>query len=224
MSSCYQPQRSCGQGNIFAPVCHSAHRGWSASVHAGIPSPKQTPWELTPPWSRHSLPPRSRHPPRADTPPEQTPPGPHPPKQTPPGSRHPPGADTPGADQPPPPGSRLRHTVNERPVRILLECILVCDCRYDFENVFGYVPNMGISKAERLRRGDSMMTHAMVLTAVHTDDVRDFAIRVCSHCENTKVTLQTANFQMGSLPIYCDVTLTAKIKERVGFCFHNCAV
>ena len=26
---------------------------------------------------------------------------------------------------PPPPGSRLRHTVNERPVRILLECILV---------------------------------------------------------------------------------------------------
>ena len=25
----------------------------------------------------------------------------------------------------PPPGSRLRHTVNERPVRILLECILV---------------------------------------------------------------------------------------------------
>ena len=33
-------------------------------------------------------------------------------------SRHPPRADT-------PPGSRLRHTVNERPVRILLECILV---------------------------------------------------------------------------------------------------
>ena len=26
---------------------------------------------------------------------------------------------------PPPPGSRLQHTVNERPVRILLECILV---------------------------------------------------------------------------------------------------
>ena len=45
------------------------------------------------------------------------------------GSRHPPplGADTPpeqtpsGADTPPPP----RHTVNERPVRILLKCILV---------------------------------------------------------------------------------------------------
>ena len=37
---------------------------------------------------------------------------------TPPPSRHPPGAD-------PHPGSRLRHTVNEWPVRILLECILV---------------------------------------------------------------------------------------------------
>ena len=46
-------------------------------------------------------------------PPEQTPP---PPEQT------PPGADPPRAD---PPGSRLQHTVNERPVRILLECILV---------------------------------------------------------------------------------------------------
>ena len=53
---------------------------------------------------------------------------------TPPGSRHPPpeqadtppGADTtPRARQTPPPGSRLQPTVNERPVRILLECILV---------------------------------------------------------------------------------------------------
>ena len=35
------------------------------------------------------------------------------------------GADPPGADTPLPPGSRLQHTVNERPVRILLECILV---------------------------------------------------------------------------------------------------
>ena len=86
----------------------------------------------------------------------------------------------------------------------------VCDCRYDFENVFGYVPNMGISKAERLRRGDSMMTHAMVLTAVHTDDVSDFALGVCSHCENTKS--KTDNFQMGSLPLFFyianNITLT----------------
>ena len=35
-------KRSLGQGNIFAPVCHSVHGG-SASVHAGIPPPQQTP-------------------------------------------------------------------------------------------------------------------------------------------------------------------------------------
>ena len=39
----------------------------------------------------------------------------------------PPGADPPRADTPP--GSRLQHTVNERPVRILLECILVVTAR-----------------------------------------------------------------------------------------------
>ena len=27
MLSCYRPKRSFGQGNIFAPVCHSVHRG-----------------------------------------------------------------------------------------------------------------------------------------------------------------------------------------------------
>ena len=89
--------------------------GMSASVHAGIPHTHT--WEQTPPQSGH---PREQPPPRAATPPEQTPPGADLPlEQTPPPpNRHPPGADT-------PPGSRLRHTVNERPVRILLECILV---------------------------------------------------------------------------------------------------
>ena len=67
-----------------------------------IPPREQTP---PPPGSRH--PPRSRHPPWSRHPREQTPPG----------------ADTPGADTPP--ASRHRYTVNERPVRILLECILV---------------------------------------------------------------------------------------------------
>ena len=59
-----------------------------------------------------------------------------PPREQTPGSRHPLGADTtpgpdtlalgpdpPGAD--PPGGGRLQHTVYERPVSILLECILV---------------------------------------------------------------------------------------------------
>ena len=52
------------------------------------------------------------HHPRADTPL-----GPDPPEQTPPKSRPPRSRHT--------PGSRLQHTVYERPVRILLECILV---------------------------------------------------------------------------------------------------
>ena len=105
--SCYRPQQSCGQGNVFTRVCHSVHRGWvgvSASVHA--PLGADTPWS---PWEQTL-------PPGADTPPEQTPPQ----EQTPPWSRHlqsrhPPGADTPmGADPPradtpweqTPPGSR----------------------------------------------------------------------------------------------------------------------
>ena len=118
MQSCYQLQRSCGQGYVFTCVCDSVNRGVSASVYAGIP-----PWEQTPPQADT---PQSR-PPRADPPLEQT----HPREQTPPWSRHPPGADTlrsrhphphpPGADTPP---SRLRHTVNERPVRIYWNAFL----------------------------------------------------------------------------------------------------
>ena len=47
--------------NIFAPVCHSVHRGESASVHAGIP-PKETPRQGDPP-------PLPRRPPAKETPP-----------------------------------------------------------------------------------------------------------------------------------------------------------
>ena len=109
MINCYRPQRSWAKV-IFSQACvkNSVHGGGSASVHAGIQPPG-----ADPPGSRH--------------PQEQTPQSRHPPEQTPPQSRHhPPGADTPnppGADTPP--RSRLQHTVNERPVRILLECILV---------------------------------------------------------------------------------------------------
>ena len=125
-ANCYRLQRSCGQGNIFTPVCHSVHRGESASVHAEIPHP---PGADTP-QSRHPL--EHTHPtgadtrleqtppgadtPRADTPPEQTPPRVDtPPEVDTPRNSHPPGADTPS------PGSRLRHTVNERPVKQFTE-------------------------------------------------------------------------------------------------------
>ena len=113
----------------------------SVSVHVGIPDtpPEQTPPGADTPWEQ--TPPSSRHPPRADTPQSRHIPwsrhpsgSRHPPEQTPPGSRHPPQSrqppeQTPQSRHPPgantPQRSRLWHTVNERLVRILLECILV---------------------------------------------------------------------------------------------------
>ena len=134
----YRPQRSWAKV-IFsqASVCPQGG-GVSASVHAGIYPPGADPPDQTP-WSRH--------PPGAD-PPEQTPPRADPPGADPPRSRPlweqtptplgadtiPLGADTPPGADPweqtpprsrPPLGSRLQHTVNEWPVCILLECILV---------------------------------------------------------------------------------------------------
>ena len=143
----YRPQRSCGQGNVFTPVCHSVHwRGvclsacWDTTPPGSRhPLRADTPWEQTPPQqtpprSRHpweQTPPESRHPPRSRHPPSRHPPG----ADTlgsrhPPWSRHPPGAATPQEQTPLPPGSRFRHTVNERPVRILLECILLSSVHF----------------------------------------------------------------------------------------------
>ena len=136
-------------------VIHSVHRGglqrtppdqgeppWTRENPPGTrqTSPGQTPQDQggTPPWP--SRPPQDQ----ADHPrPGRTPPGPgrppsrppwdqggtprdqadpHVTRQTPLDQADPPGpADT----TTPPPGRRLQHTVYERPVRILLECILV---------------------------------------------------------------------------------------------------
>ena len=72
------------------------------------PRTRQTPPDQADPWTRQT-------PPWADT----ISPGP--------GRHHPPRPDPPPPDlaDHPPLGSRLQHTVYERPVRILLECILV---------------------------------------------------------------------------------------------------
>ena len=51
-----------------------------------------------------------------------------PPHGEPPAWRTPPGMENPPGWRTPPRGSRLQHTVYERPVRILLECILVFVC------------------------------------------------------------------------------------------------
>ena len=140
---------------MFLHLCHSVHGGEGvpdqAPPHpdqAGTPPDQggtppepgrypQTRHPRTredPPWDqagppRDQTPPRpGRNPPRPDTPTlpgpgrtpqDQTPPrdqGGTPLDQTPPGTRE---------EPPPPRNSRLRNTVNVRPVRILLECILV---------------------------------------------------------------------------------------------------
>ena len=106
----YRPQRSCGQGNIFTPVCHSVHRGGGVVVvsHKAL--------RQTPPDQAHC--PhldQAHHPPGPGTPPSRT-------RHTTPldqAHHHPPTRHS------PPRWSRLRHTVYERPVLILLECILV---------------------------------------------------------------------------------------------------
>ena len=59
----YRPQRSCGQGNIFTPVCHSVRRGGvlpqcMLGYHTP-PGQGRTPPDQTPPWIRH--PPQIRH-------------------------------------------------------------------------------------------------------------------------------------------------------------------
>ena len=123
---------------IFSQACvkNSVHRG---GVPDQAPPPDQAGTPLPPDQAGTPLPPD-----QAGTPPDQTPPPDHagtPPDQAgtptrpgryPPGTRHPPrpGRYPPGTRHPPgpdplPPNSRLRDTVNVRPVRILLECILV---------------------------------------------------------------------------------------------------
>ena len=102
MTNIYRPQRSCGQGNIFTPVCHSVHRGsvclstcWDTTPPTGADThlEQTSPWQQTPPGSRHT------HPPGADTAPQNRhPSGGDTPLSRPPWSRHPPRADPPEAD------------------------------------------------------------------------------------------------------------------------------
>ena len=81
----------------------------------------------TPPRTRETPPPGTRQttPDQGEPPPRENPPwdqGEPPWQGEPPPSRENPPART---KENPPPGRRLQHTVNERPVCILLECILV---------------------------------------------------------------------------------------------------
>ena len=135
MHSFYTCLSFCSQGGVV--VSHKALR--QTPPRPGTPPRPDT----SPPQTRHTTPPdQAHHPPRPGTPPPQTmhtppldqthhPPTRHttpsprpgtPPDEAPPHDQAPPPPDQ---AHPLPPGSRLRHTVYERPVRILLECILV---------------------------------------------------------------------------------------------------
>ena len=106
LSYFYRPQQSCGQGNVFTGVCLSTGGRVSASVQC---------WDARPPLDQADSPPDQADPPdQAGTPLKPGRP-PCPPDQ----------ADTPLWTRQTPLGSKLQHTVYERPVRILLECILV---------------------------------------------------------------------------------------------------
>ena len=93
-----------GQGYIFTGVCHSVNRGGPGQV---APPRQAPPLPGRHPPLQAGTPPPGRHPPSRQAPPLQAgtpPPGRHPPLQA---------------------GTPPRDTVNARPVRILLECILV---------------------------------------------------------------------------------------------------
>ena len=121
-----RPQRSCGQGNVFTGVCLSTGGclpqcmlGCHTPLDGEPPGWRNPPWDQVDPPTPDSQPLDGESPPGPGRPPD----GELPQMENPPGTRQ-----TPQMEKPPPPGSRLQHTVYERPVRILLECILVILC------------------------------------------------------------------------------------------------
>ena len=114
----YRPQRSCGQGYVFTRVCDSVHGGVSGRETpagrplAGSPPSGRPPWQGELPEGKPFSQQGEPCPPAGRTPSSRENPllAGRPPWQ----------GDPPWQGAPPP-----RHTANERPVRILLECILV---------------------------------------------------------------------------------------------------
>ena len=90
----YRPQRRCGQGNIFTPVCHSVHGGVSSRDTPGRENPH---WET--PLARRRTPP-GRTPPLGRPPSKETPWQ----REPPPSRENPPRRLPLGKENPPPPG------------------------------------------------------------------------------------------------------------------------
>ena len=119
------PATKLGQGYVFTGVCHSVNRGGTHPPRPGADTP---PGPGTPLDQVH--PPRTRYTPGTRyTPRDQVPPGT---RYTPPGTRYTPWDQV---HPLPPMHSMLGDTVNERAVRILLECNLVLHVISSNENV-----------------------------------------------------------------------------------------
>ena len=125
-------KRSLPQGNIFAPVCHSVHRGeYLTPPRPGAPPDQVPPVTRYTPGAGTSPGPGTTPPGTRSTPQDQV----HPPRTryTLPVQVHPPRTrytprdkvHSPGTRYTPSVQSMLGDTVNTRAVRILLECNLV---------------------------------------------------------------------------------------------------
>ena len=148
-------------------------------------------------------PPRSRHPP-----------------PRPPGSRHIPWEQT-------PPGSWLRHTVNERPVRTLLECILVLCISIPFNHSFGYCEKIAIKghkpvghygngfKSGSMRIGKD----ALVFTKHATSGTKSVGFLSQTFlaeikAETVLVPIVTWNLDTGTYLLHIDVLRITKMKIK----------
>ena len=100
----YRPQRSCGQGNSFTPICHSDHGGGLPQCMLGYPLPRRSPLPRRPPAKETPLPrrpPCQGDPPAKRPPCQGDPPAKRPPCQETPLPRRPPSKETPPPRRPP---------------------------------------------------------------------------------------------------------------------------
>ena len=130
-------------------------------------------------------------------------------------------------EQTPPPGSWLRHTVNERPVRILLECILVLCISIPFNHSFGYCEKIAIKghkpvghygngfKSGSMRIGKD----ALVFTKHATSGTKSVGFLSQTFlaeikAETVLVPIVTWNLDTGTYILHIDVLRITKMKIK----------
>ena len=184
-----------GQGNVFTGVCDCVHRGVGCLPQCMLgcqnPPREQTPH---PPWEQT--------PPGADTPPDQAPQTRHPPRPGIPPTRHtifwtrcppdqahhPPPPQT--SAQPPASEADYQHMVNEWPVRILLECILVTPVCHSVQGgllgfpacITGHMTGGSASGEICLSGGGGWGVSILRVRVCISVDVGQYLLWKCSYC------------------------------------------